>query len=55
MPWQEIEAQVAQVFCRKGRSGLAMPDLDLFGEQVQRAPVARRGHWGQVLPFALRS
>lgn len=40
MPWQEIEAQVAQVFCRKGRSGLAMPDLDLFGEQVQRAPVA---------------
>ena len=40
MPWQEIEARVAQVFSRKGRAGVAMPDLDLFGEQVQRAPVA---------------
>ena len=36
MPWQEIEARVAQVFSRKGRAGMAMPDLDLFGEQVQR-------------------
>lgn len=40
MPWQEIEARVAQVFSRKGRAGVAMPDLDLFGEQVQRAPVS---------------
>ena len=40
MPWQEIEARVAQVFSRKGRSGVAMPDLDLFGEQVQRTVVA---------------
>lgn len=40
MPWQEIEARVAQTFSRKGRAGVAMPDLDLFGEQVQRAPVA---------------
>jgi transposase, IS5 family len=40
MPWQEIEARVAQVFSRKGRTGMAMPDLDLFGEQVQRAPLA---------------
>lgn len=40
MPWQEIEARVAQVFSRKGRAGVAMPDLDLFGEQVQRAPLA---------------
>ena len=40
MPWQEIEAQVAQVFSRKGRAGVAMLDLDLFGEQVQRASVA---------------
>jgi transposase, IS5 family len=40
MPWQEIEARVAHLFCRKGRAGVAMPDLDLFGEQVQRAPVA---------------
>jgi IS5 family transposase len=39
MPWQEIEARVAQVFSRKGRAGVAMPDLDLFGEQVQRAAV----------------
>ena len=37
MPWQEIEARVAQVFSRRGRAGVAMPDLDLFGEQVQRA------------------
>ena len=40
MPWQEIEARVAQVFSRKGRTGVAMPDLDLFGEQAQRAAVA---------------
>ncbi|AOG22113.1 IS5 family transposase [Acidovorax sp. RAC01] len=40
MPWQEIEARVAQVFSRKGRAGVAMPDLDLFGEQVQRVAVA---------------
>jgi IS5 family transposase len=39
MPWQEIEARVAQVFFRKGRAGVAMPDLDLFGEQVQRSAV----------------
>jgi len=39
MPWQEIEAQVAQVFSRRGRAGVTMPDLDLFGEQVQRAAV----------------
>ena len=35
-----IEARVAQVFSRKGRAGVAMPDLDLFGEQVQRVAVA---------------
>ena len=40
MPWQEIEARVAQVFSRKGRAAVAMPDLDLFGEQVQRPAVA---------------
>jgi IS5 family transposase len=39
MPWQEIQARVAQLFSRKGGSGVAMPDLDLFGEQVQRAAV----------------
>jgi IS5 family transposase len=40
MPWQEIEARVAQVFSRKGRAGAALPDLDLFGEQVRRVAVA---------------
>lgn len=40
MPWQEIEARVAQVFSRKGRAGVVMPDLDLFGELVQRVAVA---------------
>jgi hypothetical protein len=40
MPWQGIEARVTQVFSRKGRAGVAMPDLDLFGEQAQRVAVA---------------
>ena len=40
LPWQEIEARVAQVFSRKGRAGVTLPDLDLFGEQVQRVAVA---------------
>ena len=40
MPWQEIQARVAQVFLRKGRAGISMPDLDLFGEQVQRVAVS---------------
>lgn len=40
MPWQEIEARVAQLLSRKGRAGVAMPDLDLFGEQVQHVPAA---------------
>ena len=39
MPWQEIKARGTQVFPRKGHAGEAMPDLDLFGEQVQRAAV----------------
>lgn len=36
MPWQEIEAAVAHRFVRKAHDGVAMPDLDLFGEKVQR-------------------
>ena len=40
LPWQEIEARVAHLFSRKGRAGMALPDLDLFGEQVQRLAVA---------------
>lgn len=36
MRWQELEASVAHLFSRKARAGKAMPDLDLFGEQVQR-------------------
>lgn len=45
MPWQEIEAAVARVFSRKGRAGVAMPDLDLFGEQVQHTIV--KSHAGR--------
>ena len=36
MPWQEIEAAVAHRLVRKAHDGVAMPDLDLFGEKVQR-------------------
>ena len=32
MPWQQIEASVAHLFVRKARAGVAMPDLDIFGE-----------------------
>jgi IS5 family transposase len=32
MPWQQIEASVSHLFMRKARVGVAMPDLDLFGE-----------------------
>ncbi|TSE20708.1 hypothetical protein Tigna_01901 [Tepidimonas ignava] len=35
MPWQELEARVAHRFSRKARAGVAMPELDWFGEQVQ--------------------
>jgi IS5 family transposase len=40
LPWQQIEASVSHLFSRKARAGVAMPDLDLFGEQVQRAAPA---------------
>jgi IS5 family transposase len=36
---QEIEARVAQAFSGNGHAGVAIPELDLFGEQMQRAPV----------------
>jgi IS5 family transposase len=36
MPWQELEARVANLFVRKAHTGVAMPDLDLFGEKPQR-------------------
>nr|WP_226858556.1 hypothetical protein [Diaphorobacter aerolatus] len=42
MPWQEIEAQVAQVFSRKGRAGAALSDLDLFGKGATRSPRQQR-------------
>jgi IS5 family transposase len=32
MPWQHIEASLSQLFMRKARASVAMPDLDLFGE-----------------------
>ena len=35
MPWQEIEARVAQIFSTKDRAGVVMPDWDLMlGEVV---------------------
>ena len=45
MPWQEIEASVAHGFVHKAHAGVAMPDLDLFGEQSQR--VATRSNAGR--------
>ena len=45
MPWQQIEASVAHLFSRKARTGLAMPDLDLFGEAP--APVGRKSNAGR--------
>ncbi|TCS98715.1 DDE family transposase [Tepidimonas ignava] len=44
MPWQELEARVAHRFSRKARAGVAMPELDWFGEQVQTSErVSRAG------------
>ena len=37
LPWQQIEASLAHLLSRKARTGLAMPDLDLFGELAQSA------------------
>ena len=45
MPWQQIEASVAHLFVRKARAGVAMPDLDLFGEAP--APQARKSNAGR--------
>ncbi|WP_221934282.1 hypothetical protein [Tepidimonas fonticaldi] len=45
MPWQQIEGSVAHLLSRKARSGIAMPDLDLFSEQVQRSE--RLSHAGR--------
>lgn len=42
MPLQEIEARAAQVFSRKGRVGMAMSNLSLFGEQAPRSFGQRR-------------
>jgi IS5 family transposase len=40
MPWQQVQAQVAHLFSRKARSGVVMPELDLFGEKLQRVAAA---------------
>lgn len=37
MPWQALEARVSQTFSRRAHTGQPLPDLDLFGEQVQRS------------------
>lgn len=39
MPWQEIEARVAEIFSRKARAGRPLPELDLFGEHPQGTAV----------------
>ena len=36
MPWQQIEASLSHLFMRKAGSGVAMPDLDLFGENQSK-------------------
>ena len=51
MPWQEIEARLAHRFVRKAHEGVAMPDLDLFGEKVARS--AGRSNAGRP-PVPLR-
>jgi IS5 family transposase len=45
MPWQALEARVAQTFSRRATTGEPLPDLDLFGEQVHR--VARQSKAGR--------
>jgi transposase, IS5 family len=45
MPWQQIEASLSHFFMRKARNGVAMPDLDLFGEAP--AVAARQSHAGR--------
>jgi transposase, IS5 family len=45
MPWQQIEASVSHLFIRKARVGVAMPDLDLFGEAP--AVVGRKSNAGR--------
>lgn len=45
MPWQQIEASVSHLFVRKAHAGVAMPDLDLFGEAP--APVTRKSNAGR--------
>ena len=45
LPWQQLEASLAHLLSRKARTGLAMPDLDLFGEAVQR--VDRKSNAGR--------
>ena len=41
MSWQQIETSLSHLFMRKARNGVAMPDLDLFGEVPALAPHAR--------------
>ncbi|MBK7719503.1 MAG: transposase [Simplicispira sp.] len=45
MPWQQIQASLAHLFSRKAHTGLAMPDLDLFGEAA--LPAARQSNAGR--------
>lgn len=42
MPWQEMETRVAHRLVRKAHAGVALPDLDLFGEKPQRQASASK-------------
>ena len=46
MPWPQIEASLSHLLMRKARSGVAMPDLDLFGEAAN--VVARQSNAGYL-------
>ncbi len=43
IPWQQIEACVSHLFLRCAKAGEALPELDLFGEQVARLAKASNG------------
>lgn len=45
MPWQQVEASISHLLMGKARAGVAMPDLDLFGEAP--AVVGRKSNAGR--------
>lgn len=49
MAWQQIEASLSHLFMRKARSGVAMPDLYLFGEAAPMVAPQRNAGRPRVL------